>query len=192
MTLKKFISISVIVSLFHVLIHLLQIQLYSGNFFTDDFNTIAYSIYMPHGTRILFFLIYGFWSIPGMLLAHIITGYNNDGFIGFDFIMIVAIINAVFSVPLACLILRNFFKDIQSTLNLFTPSYLISLTLLSSFINASLTNLLRLTKRFNNDLDRFLSEFFGYFFGDILGVIVIVMLFLIIKRIFLLSIEKKT
>ena len=191
MTLKKFISISVIVSLFHVLTHLLQIQIYSGNFFTDNFSTIAYSIYMPHGTRILFFLIYGFWSIPGMLLAHIITGYNNDGFIGFDFIMIVAILISVFSVPLACLILRNFFKDIQSTLNLFTPSYLISLTLLSSFINASLANLLRLTTMFNNDLDRFLSEFFGYFFGDILGVIVIVMLFLIIKRIFLLSIEKK-
>ena len=192
MSLKKFISISVIVSLFQVLIHLLQIQIYSGNFFTDDFNTIAYSIYMPHGTRILFFLIYGFWSIPGMFIAHIINEYNNHGFIGFDFIMIVVILISVLSVPLACLILRNFFKDIQSTLNLFIPSYLISLTLLSSFINASLTNLLRLTARFDNDLDRFLSEFFGYFFGDILGVIVIVMLFLIIKRIFLLSIEKKT
>ena len=145
---------------------------------------------MPHGTRILFFLIYGFWSIPGMLLAHIITGYNNDGFIGFDFIMIVAILISVFSVPLACLILRNFFKDIQSTLNLFTPSYLISLTLLSSFINASLTNLLRLIPTFNNDLDRFLSEFFGYFFGDTLGVIVIVLLYLVLKRIFLISVEK--
>ena len=190
MTLKKFISISVIVSLFHVLIHLLQIQLYSGNFFTDDFNTIAYSIYMPHGTRILFFLIYGFWSIPGMFLAHIITGFNNDGFIGFDFIMMVAILIAVLSVPLASLILRNFFKDIYITQNFFIPPYIISLTLLSSFINASLTNLLRLIPRFNNDLDRFLSEFFGYFFGDTLGVIVIVLLYLVLKRIFLISIEK--
>ena len=190
MSLKKFISITVIVSLIHILIHMIQIQLYSGNFFSEHFNTIAYSIYMPHGTRILFFLIYGFWSIPGMFLAHIITGFNNDGFIAFDFIMFGAILIAIFCVPVASLFLRNFFKDIQKTENLFIPSYIISLTLLSSFINASLANLLRLVTRFNHDLDRFLSEFFGYFFGDTLGVIVIVFMFLILKRIFLISVEK--
>ena len=190
MSLKKFISITVIVSLFHILIHMIQIQLYSGNFFSEQFNTIAYSIYMPHGTRILFFLIYGFWSIPGMFLAHIITAFNNDGFIAFDFIMIIAIIISVFCVPVASLFLRNFFKNIQKTENLFFPSYIISLTLLSAFINASLTNLLRLVARFDFNLDRFLSEFFGYFFGDTLGVIVIVFMFLILKRIFLISVEK--
>ena len=190
MSLKKFISITVVVSFIHILIHIIQVQIYSGNFFSKDFNTIAYSIYMPHGTRILFFLIYGFWSIPGMFLAHIITGFNNDGFIALDLIMIEAILISVFCVPVASLILRNFFKGIKTAKNLFIPSYIISLTLLSSFINASLTNLLRLVTRFNYDLDRFLSEFFGYFFGDILGVIVIVFMFLILKRIFLTSIEK--
>ena len=190
MSLKKFISITVVVSLVHILIHIIQVQIYSGNFFSKDFNTIAYSIYMPHGTRILFFLIYGFWSIPGMFLAHIITGFHNDGFIALDLIMIEAIFIAVFCVPLASLILRNFFKGIKTAKNLFIPSYIISLTLLSSFINASFTNLLRLVTKFNYDLDRFLSEFFGYFFGDILGVIVIVFMFLILKRIFLTSIEK--
>ena len=190
MSLKKFISITVVVSFIHILIHIIQVQIYSGNFFSEDFNTIAYSIYMPHGTRILFFLIYGFWSIPGMFLAHIITGFHNDGFIALDLIMIQAILIAVFCVPVASLILRNFFKDIKTAKNLFIPSYIISLTLLSSFINASFTNLLRLVTRFNYDLDRFLSEFFGYFFGDILGVIVIVFMFLILKRIFLISVEK--
>jgi len=190
MSLKKFISITVVVSLVHILIHIIQVQIYSGNFFSKDFNTIAYSIYMPHGTRILFFLIYGFWSIPGMFLAHIIAGFHNDGFIALDLIMIKAIFISVFCVPLASLILRNFFKGIKTAKNLFIPSYIISLTLLSSFINASFTNLLRLVTKFNYDLDRFLSEFFGYFFGDILGVIVIVFMFLILKRIFLTSIEK--
>ena len=190
MSLKKFISITVVVSFVHILIHIIQVQIYSGNFFSKDFNTIAYSIYMPHGTRILFFLIYGFWSIPGMFLAHIITGFNNDGFIALDLIMIKAILISVFCVPVASLILRNFFKGIKTAKNLFIPSYIISLTLLSSLINASLTNLLRLVTRFNYDLDRFLSEFFGYFFGDILGVVVIVFMFLILKRIFLTSIEK--
>ena len=190
MSLKKFISITVVVSFVHVLIHIIQVQIYSGNFFSKDFNTIAYSIYMPHGTRILFFLIYGFWSIPGMFLAHIINGFHNDGFIALDLIMIKAIFISVFCVPVASLILRNFFKGIKTAKNLFIPSYIISLTLLSSFINASFTNLLRLVARFNYDLDRFLSEFFGYFLGDILGVIVIVFMFLILKRIFLTSIEK--
>ena len=190
MSLKKFISITVVVSFIHILIHIIQVQIYSGNFFSKEFNTIAYSIYMPHGTRILFFLIYGFWSILGMFLAHIINGIHNDGFIALDLIMIKAIFISVFCVPLASLILRNFFKGIKTAKNLFIPSYMISLTLLSSFINASFTNLLRLVTRFNYDLDRFLSEFFGYFFGDILGVIVIVFMFLILKRIFLTSIEK--
>ena len=190
MSLKKFISITVVVSLVHILIHIIQVQIYSGNFFSKDFNTIAYSIYMPHGTRILFFLIYGFWSIPGMFLAHIINVFHNDEFIALDLIMNKAIFISVFCVPLASLILRNFFKGIKTAKNLFIPSYIISLTLLSSLINASLTNLLRLFTRFNYDLDRFLSEFFGYFFGDILGVIVIVFMFLILKRIFLTSIEK--
>ena len=190
MSLKKFISITVIVSVIHILIHIIQIQLYSGNFFSEQFNTIAYSIYMPHGTRILFFLIYGFWSIPGMFLAHIITAFNNDGFIAFDFIMIIVIIISVFCVPVAGIFIRNFFENIYKNHNFFTSSYIISLTLLSAFINASLTNLLRLVARFDFNLDRFLSEFFGYFFGDTLGVIVIVFMFLILKRIFLISVEK--
>ena len=190
MSLKKFISITIIVSLTHILIHIIQIQLYSGNFFSEQFNTIAYSIYMPHGTRILFFLIYGFWSIPGMFLSHIITAFNNDGFISFDYILIIAILIAIFCVPVAGLFLRNFFQDIYKNQNFFMPSYIISLTLLSAFINASLTNLLRLFTIFNDDKYRFLSEFFGYLFGDILGVIVIVFMFLILKRIFLISVEK--
>ena len=190
MSLKKFISITVVVSFVHILIHIIQVQIYSGNFFSKDFNTIAYSIYMPHGTRILFFLIYGFWSIPGMFLAHIINGFNNDEFIALDLIMIEAIFISVFCVPVASLFFRNFFQDIYKNQNFFTPSYIISLTLLSAFINASLTNLLRLVTRFNYDLDRFLSEFFGYFFGDILGVVVIVFMFLILKRIFIISVEK--
>lgn len=190
MSLKKFISITIIVSLTHILIHTIQIQLYSGNFFSEQFNTIAYSIYMPHGTRILFFLIYGFWSIPGMFLAHIITGFNNNGFIAFDFIMFVTILIAIFCVPVASLFLRNFFQDIYKNQNFFNTSYIISLTLLSAFINASLTNLLRLFTIFNYDKDRFLQEFFGYLFGDILGVILIVFMFLILKRIFLISVEK--
>jgi len=192
MTLKKFISITTIVSLFYILIHTFQMLIYSDNFFSDQINTIAYSIYMPHGIRILFFLIYGFWSIPGMFLAHTIAAFNNNEFIAFDFILIIAIIISVFCTPVAGQFLRNFFKDIYITQSFFTPSYLISLTLVSSFINASLTNLLRLFTIFNYDTERFLTEFFGYFIGDTLGVLLIVLLFIILKRIFLLSIEKNS
>ena len=55
MSLKKFISITVVVSFVHVLIHIIQVQIYSGNFFSKDFNTIAYSIYMPHVQEFYFF-----------------------------------------------------------------------------------------------------------------------------------------
>ena len=119
MSLKKFISITVVVFFVHILIHIIQVQIYAGNFFSKEFNTIAYSIYMPHGTRILFFLIYGFWSIPGMFLAHIINGFNNDEFIALDLIMIEAIFISVFCVPVASLFFRNFFQDIYKNQNFF-------------------------------------------------------------------------
>ena len=53
----RFFSITLIVFFIYVFIHLLQLEIYSGNFFSDEINTIAYSIYIPHGWRILSFLI---------------------------------------------------------------------------------------------------------------------------------------
>ena len=78
MTLKKILSIQFIIVFCYFCVHDLQMHIYSGNFFSEKINTYAYSVYMPHGLRILFFLIYGFWSIPGLLLAHTITSLGID------------------------------------------------------------------------------------------------------------------
>jgi hypothetical protein len=84
MSVIRFSSITAVVFISYVLIHLLQIQIYSGNFLTSEFNTIAYSIYIPHGWRLLAFLIYGYWAVPGLFFAHLYTGYINDAFVSID------------------------------------------------------------------------------------------------------------
>ena len=181
----RFFSITLIVFSIKVFIHLLQLEIYSGNFFSDEIKTNAYSIYIPHGWRILSFLIYGYWAIPGLFIAHFVTGYYIDGFIAFD--LIFSIMIAVFCVPLAGIILKKFFVDLK---NFFIPSYIICLTILSAFINASLVNLIRLNTRVDYNLDRFFPEFFGYFVGDTLGVLLVVIAYIGIRRLFYLSIKK--
>ena len=78
MNIKKLFSISFIVIFFYIIAHQLQLIIYSGNFLTDQINTYAYSIYIPHGLRILFFLIYGYWCLPGLLIAHFFGSLSND------------------------------------------------------------------------------------------------------------------
>jgi hypothetical protein len=41
-----------------------------------------------------------------------------------------------------------------------------------------------------HDRERFFDELMGYFIGDISGVVITILSFLILKRIFILSIEK--
>jgi len=187
MSIIRFLSITVIVFISYVLFHLVQIQIYSGNFLTSEFNTIAYSIYIPHGLRLLVFLIYGYWAVPGLFFAHIYTGYINDGYVIFDIIFFVTILISTLCVPLGALIIKNIFKNLD---NFFKPNYIILITLVSAFINASLTNILRLLTRSDYEIERFLPEFLGYLTGDTLGVVLIVLGYIGIKRLFFLSVSK--
>ncbi|WP_440697579.1 hypothetical protein [Candidatus Pelagibacter sp. HIMB1709] len=184
MILKKFLSIVFITFFSYLILHHFQLLVYSGNFFSEELNAYAYSVYMPHGLRILFFLIYGFWSIPGLLIAHFVASLGTD-FIN-SFHQLLSITIAAICVPLSALVLEKTFKEIENKFNL---KYLIFLTLLSAFINGFFTNFYRYLTIFEKDLVRFCDEFFGYFVGDILGVILIVSSYLVIKRIFLLSIK---
>lgn len=184
MSLKKFLSIVFITFFSYLFLHHFQMLVYSGNFFIEEVNAYAYSVYMPHGLRILFFLIYGFWSIPGLLIAHFVSSLETD-FIN-SFHQLLSINIATICVPLTALALEKNFKEIENKFNL---KYLIFLTLLSAFINGFFTNFYRYLTIFEKNFVRFCDEFFGYFVGDILGVILILCTYLVIKRVFLLSIK---
>ena len=124
---KKFFSITIIVAIGYIFLNQIQLLIYSGNFLTDEFNTIAYSIYIPHGWRLLAFLIYGYWAVPGLFIAHVYTGYINDAFVSFDLIFISTTLISTLCVPLGALIIKKIFKNLD---NLFQPTYIISLTLI--------------------------------------------------------------
>ena len=185
MSVKKLFSISFIVIFFYSIAHQLQLIIYSGNFLSDQINTYAYSIYIPHGLRILFFLIYGYWCLPGLLLAHILASYSIEWSSFFD--LSYSVLIPTFCVPVAALIIEKFKKEIE---NKFTITYLVLITVLSTFINGLITNILRYCFVNVHDRERFFDELMGYFIGDISGVVITILSFLILKRIFILSIEK--
>ena len=186
---KKFFSITIIVAIGYIVLHQIQLLIYSGNFFTDEFNTIAYSIFIPHGWRILAFLIYGYKSIPGMLIGHLYAGYYvGENFQNLTLTFFIAIIIAVFCVPAASYILKEKFKDL---LNNFNTKYILFLTIISALINSISVNFLRFFADYDFTVERFTAELFGYLVGDILGVVLIICIYLFIKRLFYLSIEEK-
>ena len=192
MNIKKLFSISFIVIFFYIIAHQLQLIIYSGNFLSDQINTYAYSIYIPHGLRILFFLIYGYWCLPGLLVAHLFGNLSNDmisNTLISNFDLIYSILIPTICVPLSALIIEKFGKN---HLNKFTMSYLTTLTILSSFINGFTTNVLRYYLVYDENIDRFIDELLGYFIGDISGVVIIVLGYLILKRIFIISVDKNS
>ena len=187
MNIKKLFSISFIVIFFYIIAHQLQLIIYSGNFLSDQINTYAYSIYIPHGLRILFFLIYGYWCLPGLLLAHVLASYSIEWSSFFN--LIYSVLIPTLCVPLSALIIEKFGKD---HLNKFTISYLISITILSTFINGFTTNILRYYLVYDENIGRFIDELLGYFIGDTLGVAIIILGYLILKRIFIISVDKNS
>jgi len=145
---------------------------------------------MPHGLRILFFLIYGYRCMPGLLIAHFFGSLSND-MIGTtlisNFDLIYSILIPTICVPLSALIIEKFSNDNQ---NKFTMPYLVLITILSTFINGFTTNVLRYYLVYDENYDRLIDELLGYFIGDISGVIIIVFSYLVLKRIFIISVDK--
>jgi len=183
-TIKKFLSIQFVIIFCYFFVHHFQMYFYSDNFFSEEITSYAYSVYMPHGLRILFFLIYSFWTIPGLLIAHVITSLGTDFMSSYNIIF--SLIISTFCVPLSALFLIGFFKEIKNKFNL---KYLFFLTLISTFINGFFTNLIRYFVIFEKNSSIFFSELIGYLVGDFFGVILIVLSYLIIKKIFIASIK---
>ena len=185
---KKFFSITAIVAIGYIVLYQGQILIYSGNFFTNEYNSFAYSVFIPHGWRILAFLIYGYKSIPGMLIGHLYTGfYLSDDFQTFTITFFISIMIAVLCVPIAAFFLKGQFKELVSNFN---SKYIIFLTIISALINSISVNFLRFFSNYNFNAERFITELFGYLVGDILGVVFIIYLYLLIKRLFYLSIAE--
>ena len=104
-----------------------------------------------------------------------------------NFDLIYSILIPTICVPLSALIIEKFSNDNQKK---FTMPYLVLITILSTFINGFTTNVLRYYLVYEENIDRFFDELLGYFIGDISGVIIIVFSYLVLKRIFIISVDK--
>ena len=69
---------------------------------------------------------------------------------------------------------------------------MVLITILSTFINGFTTNVLRYYLVYEENIERFINELLGYFIGDISGVVIIVLGYLILKRIFIISVDKNS
>ena len=130
--------------------------------------------------------------MPGLLIAHFFGSLSNDMIsttLISNFDLIYSILIPTICVPLSALIIEKFTNGNQ---NKFTMPYLVLITILSTFINGLTTNVLRYNLVYDKNFDRFIDELLGYFIGDISGVIIIVFSYLVLKRIFIISVDKNS
>jgi len=123
-----------------------------------------------------------------MLIGHLYAGYYvGENYQNLSLTFFISIIIAIFCVPAASYILKEKFKELE---NSFNTKYILFLAIISALINSVPVNFLRFFADYDFNLERFTAELFGYLVGDILGVVLIICIYLIIKRLFYLSIEE--
>jgi hypothetical protein len=142
--------------------------------------TLGHYLWLPMGAKILAFLLFGLWALPGVLLGSLMSGYILYDFLNVDPVYgPLGTLVGAFAPMIAILIMRYFhlsnFFDNDKKLEF---RHVIFLIVLSSIIN-TLSKLFiylgRVSGPNNHQIDS--TEFIlSYLTGDILGGIVFIML----------------
>ena len=74
---SKIFLITISIIIIYYLIDLLQIFLLSELNVSSSKNLFASYIYLPNGLRVLFTFVFGILAFPGLLIAHLLSGYLN-------------------------------------------------------------------------------------------------------------------
>ena len=142
--------------------------------------TLGNYLWLPMGAKILAFLLFGLWALPGVLLGSLMSGYILYNFLNVDPIYgPLGSLIGTFAPMSAILIMRYFnlstFFDGDKKLEF---SHVIFLIVLSSIINTLLKLFLYFGRVSGVDQQQIDSSEFilSYLTGDILGGIVFILL----------------
>lgn len=152
--------------------------------FLDTPHLHGYLIYLPHGVRVITFLVFGIKILPAMFLAHIISGIDFINFANNDYLLISASsLASSLCVLFAVLLLFRKFQVAYEKLSLLN---ILLIVFLSSLLNSFLSYCTRIIfdYSFNEPLYNFFStKLFEFLIGDIIGSLIIIFLLTIYSRI---------
>lgn len=180
MIIKKIFLDNFIVFSAYLIFFLTQDQINSYLRPSAELYFLASLIFLPHGIRILSFLIYGYSILPGLYVAHVYTGYlvftSTPELLDHLNILIPPLVS-VFSAVIAFKLIN--YKIKNNFIN-FNINFIIKIILFTSFINSLGTNILRFFFQIGWNL-RVEKEILFYFIGDVIGAAILFYFFYLIR-----------
>ena len=130
----------------------------------------AYIIYLPHGVRVIGYLVAGINILPGLFLAHLYSAIDFINFASNDFLFIFGLsFGATICVLLSVLLL---YRKTQLKFFDLKLKNILLIVILSSFINSLLSYFNRVIFKFNFGFEPetlLLPEILKFLTGDIIG-----------------------
>jgi len=173
-----FVTISIII--IYYLIDILQIFLLSELNVSSSKNFFASYIYLPNGLRVLFTFVFGILAFPGLLIAHILSGYLN--FNEFNFLVVFSSLFSTLSPFIGIFIV---YKKLNLNFYEITITKIVYVAIYTSLFNSFFSVLTRLVFNFYSEENIFSVQFLKFLIGDILGVLFIFLFIIILRKIFI-------
>jgi hypothetical protein len=136
-------------------------------------------VFLPHGIRVLSFVFFGPKVFPGLLIAHIITGF------AFNQVFIEIVITGLFSTLCVLLAIKIYTGSfLVRDIKMFDAKFIFIISLIAAIINSLTVNTAWLFLK--NDI--LFSSLYGlvvfkFIVGDLIGTIILFYLFIFIRKV---------
>ncbi len=159
------------------------------NFFERVFNLYdaphlhGYLIYLPHGIRVITFLVFGVKILPAIFIAQAIAGIDFINILNNNYLLTIA--TSLASLPCVLFAVLLLFRKFQVAYEKLSLLNILLIVFLSSLLNSFLSYCTRIIfdYDFNQPLNNFFSkELFEFLTGDIIGSLIIIFLLTIYSR----------
>ena len=176
---SKIFLVTISIIIIYYLIDLLQIFLLSELNVSSSKNLFASYIYLPNGLRVLFTFVFGILAFPGLLIAHLLSGYLN-----YNEFNILVVFSSLFSTLSPFIGIFIVYKKLNLSFYEITITKIIFVAIYTSLFNSFFSVLTRLVFNFYSKEDIFSVQFLKFFIGDILGILFIFLFIIIFRKIF--------
>jgi len=175
----KIILVTISIIVIYYLIDILQIFLLSELNVSSSKNFFASYIYLPNGLRVLFAFVFGILAFPGLLIAHLLSGYLN-----YNELNLLVVFSSLFSTLSPFIGLFIVYKRLNLNFYEITISKIAYVAIYTSLFNSFFSVLSRFVFDFYNAKNIFSVQFLNFLIGDILGVLFIFLFIIITNKIF--------
>tara|TARA_Y100000389_G_scaffold13527_1_gene12045 strand:- start:328 stop:912 length:585 start_codon:yes stop_codon:yes gene_type:complete len=176
---SKIFLVTISIIAIYYLVDILQIFLLTELNISSSKNLFASYVYLPNGLRVLFVFVFGVLTFPGLLIAHLISGYLNYN--EFNFLVI---FSSLFSTLSPFMGLFIVYKKFNLSFYEIKITKIVYVAIYTSLLNSFFSVLTRFVFDFYNTKNIFSFQFLKFLVGDILGVLFIFLFIVIFIKIF--------